>query len=81
MAKKDQVNWNSFTKAELIKTIRTLHVRQTKLLNRIAELEQLDKQTAVYNRDVACYPWENTLSGTVTYEPSSGKPQCRKEGE
>lgn len=42
MSKEKQPNWNSFTKAELIKTIKTLHTRQTKLLNEIAALK-LDK--------------------------------------
>jgi hypothetical protein len=104
MAKKEQINWNSFTKAELIKTIRTLHTRQTKLLNRIAELEA---QVGKYDlpdiskleqpRDAGStavqgpashmvgaaqrYPWETQLANTVTYEPTNGKPNCRKENE
>jgi hypothetical protein len=41
MAKEPKVNWTSFTKAELIKTVKQLNVRQTKLLNRIAELERV----------------------------------------
>lgn len=41
-AKKPQpVNWSSFTKAELIRTIKTLHRRQTTLLNQIAKLERI----------------------------------------
>jgi hypothetical protein len=39
MAKYAKPNWSSFTKAELIKTIRTLSARETKHLNRIAKLE------------------------------------------
>lgn len=35
-----KANWSSFTKAELIKTVKRLDARQTKLLNRIAELER-----------------------------------------
>lgn len=41
MAKETKPNWSSFTKAELIKTIKSLDARQTKLLNRIAALEAL----------------------------------------
>lgn len=39
-ARDTKPNWNSFTKAELIKTVKALHVRQTRLLNRIASLER-----------------------------------------
>jgi hypothetical protein len=35
----DKVNFSYFTKAELIKTIKRMSVRQTALLQRIAELE------------------------------------------
>ena len=41
--RKPQSNWSSFTKAELIRTIKTLNGRQTKLLNRIAVLERMFK--------------------------------------
>jgi hypothetical protein len=27
------------------------------------------------------YPWETQLANTVTYEPTNGKPNCRKENE
>lgn len=39
MAKPAKTHWRSFTKAELIRTIKTLSARETKLLNRIAKLE------------------------------------------
>lgn len=38
---KPKANWNSFTKAELIKTIKKLDARQTKLLNEIAALKNV----------------------------------------
>lgn len=39
MPKEPKPNLTSFTKAELVKTVKKLDARQTKLLNRIAELE------------------------------------------
>lgn len=39
MPKEPKPNFASFTKAELVKTVKKLDARQTKLLNRIAELE------------------------------------------
>lgn len=39
MTKETKPNWSSFTKAELIKTIKALDRRQTTLLNQIAKLE------------------------------------------
>lgn len=39
MAKPEKANWSSFTKAELIRTIKSLDKRQTQLLNRVAKLE------------------------------------------
>lgn len=42
--------WNSFTKAELIKTIKKLDARQTKLLNELAAANEL----AEAHRAVAC---------------------------
>lgn len=45
MAKEPKPTWNSFTKAELIRTIKKLDARQTKLMNMITnrdrELERL----------------------------------------
>lgn len=39
MSKEPKANWSSFSKAELILTIKKLDARQTKLLNQIAKLE------------------------------------------
>lgn len=39
MPKEPKPNFASFTKAELVKTVKKLDARQTKLLNRIAELQ------------------------------------------
>lgn len=36
-----KVDWSSFTKAELIRTIKSLDARQTKLLNRVAALQSI----------------------------------------
>lgn len=37
MAKEPKANWSNFTKAELVRTIKLLSTRQTKLLNQIGE--------------------------------------------
>jgi hypothetical protein len=45
MAKKeDEFRWNSMSKAELIKTVKTLHRRQTKLLNEITALKEVKQE-------------------------------------
>lgn len=63
------VRFNQFTKAELIRTIKTLEKRQTQLLNKIAKLEQLTAELdAGYRQhrdefraaiDKLHFPWEN----------------------
>ena len=73
--KPQQPNWSGFTKAELIRTIKTLNSRQTKLLNRIATLERMFKDmppvevpvnsaTAKIMREgetaADLWPWEKT---------------------
>lgn len=63
MAKLAKTHWRSFTKAELIRTVKTLSARETKLLNRIAKLETLDRQSPTLRElaDVClrdAFPWE-----------------------
>lgn len=68
MAKKPEgkANWSSFTKAELIRTIKALDRRQTQLLNTIANLEAQVKIADVAKdlRNDApkpAFPWASAL--------------------
>lgn len=57
MAKEPKTNWSSFTKAELIRTIKALDRRQTTLLNQIAKLQAapVGLSTRAIASDV--FPW------------------------
>lgn len=62
MAKQDKVAWNSFTKQQLINTIKRLDERQTELLNEIATL----KRQTVATSDA--FPW-GPKTGTMLPNP------------
>lgn len=65
MAKKSTktapTRWSDFTKAELIKTITKLSTRETKLLNRIAELEQQSAPAPQRDEPAKRMPWDDAL--------------------
>lgn len=76
MAKQEKPTWSSFTKAELIRTIKKLDARQTKLMNlvterdrRIAKLETqatLDRQSFAHLS--AAVPTDYTFGDTGRLE-------------
>lgn len=75
MAKQEKPTWSSFTKAELIRTIKKLDARQTKLMNlvtdrdrKIAKLETqatLDRQSFAHVS--AAVPTEYTFGVAVEH--------------
>lgn len=63
--KPDPFRFNNMTKAELIKTVKTLHARQTLLLNRCAKLErELSTRRLIASLEPTpaqqTWPWERT---------------------
>ncbi len=63
MTKEPKPNWSSFTKAELIKTIKKLDARQTRLLNEIASLKTATDLRGTLERSAdnlpkVRFPWE-----------------------
>lgn len=77
---------DQLSKAELIRTVKTLRGRETKLLNRIAKLEtanlahnMADAQRKTWSDTgslPAAFPWER-----VEQPPSPTKPACVNEAD
>lgn len=66
MTKEPKTNWSSFTKAELIRTIKALDKRQTALLNQIAKLQRTAGESTLSDVPASCglastsppsFPW------------------------
>lgn len=63
MVAKNGTNWNDFTKAELIRTVKKLDKRQTALLNEIAKLKgqlegKLPAPVTPEPMPVQRFPWD-----------------------
>lgn len=66
-------NWSSFTKAELIRTVKALDKRQTVLLNQVAKL-QAGRDAVAKVIDIEHDQAPNPLSGTVLDDALEANP-------